>query len=895
FAFWFQAGDTSSHQALLSKDSSGYDTGGHVHIYLNGSTLTVRLQDTSTTHTLTSSTSVSSGQWYHAALVFGDTGMLLYLNGVEVDTDAYSGGLGTTSGGAGNYEPMSFGYGTWGSGNLVKTPQSYAYHGLLDDIRIYDVGLTDEQVLQLYDEDADVSITPQLLALYEFEQVEVAPTLAGRWRLDEAGAGAAGVMQALDNLDLRSGAVIDGYDSQDGVYGGTNQHLDTLFITNTTSSSDVDVNNATIYGSVRVGAGGNPSSVINPTNGGTITGTQLAQTTNASLPTYDEPTGFPTSLGNQNLNSGGTVTWSTDMHYGDLTLSSGTQVNVTGNIEVKVDGDFTLNNGDIVLAPGASLRLWIGQRVDINNGSTINNDTSRPADLELLQYGDSINYDLDLNDGILVGSIHSADDIRIYNGSAIYGSVVAEDDITIYDGSIHICRSTAPPAPLAAFTPTIARDDSPLANDGAVVNGAVGGLSGQLGTAFEFDGTNDYIAISHDDKYLMQAGTFSVWFKADNTSGRQGLFSKDSTNYDTGGHFSVFLDGRRVEVRMQSTTQSYYVYSPSNSITAGNWYHIMFAWGEEGMVLYLDGVEVDTDSYTGGLGTTSGGIGNYEPIVLGGNAWQSDDLLATPVKDHFDGLMDDLRIYNERLSESQAIEIYNGDDEPSPFLSKAIIEDTSGFGEPLTLAVNDVDDVAWAGGAITFTGGTHATSLVPASKLHDAIEANGAFAMEVILTPASPGTTASPSRIISYADGASSHNFMLGQDSSQYEARVRESATGTNGTLSPEFIAGSSMSGSADRHVVLSYQEGEVSVFIDGVLDQSATAGGILNNWDPDHFLVFGGAFGGGSHWQGTLKRVAIYDRAFNSNQASNVFNGNDPGSGTDTTGAGKIEWDELD
>lgn len=737
---------------------------------------------------------------------------------------------------------------------------------------------------------------PTLLALYEFDPVTVAPTLAARWRLDEVGAGAAGVLQALDDVVLSSGTLIDAYDSADGAYGGTNKELDVLVITNTTSSNNVSLNNATIYGSVKVGAGGDPSNVISLSNGGSITGTQSAQTTNAALPTYDEPTGFPTSLGDTNLNSGGTVTWSSDMHYGNLTVSNGTQINVTGDIDVKVAGDFTMDSGDIVLAAGASIRLWIGQRVDINNGSTVNNDTSRPADLELLQYGDSIDYDLDLNDGILVGSIHSADDIRIYSGSAIYGSVVAEDDITIYSGAIHIDLSTAPPAPLASYTPTIARDDSLLANDGAVNNGPVGGVVGQHGTAFEFDGSNDYIEIPHDDSYLMQAGTFSVWFKADTTSpSRQGLFCKDATNYETGGHFSVFLRGSYVEVRMQSTSASYYVRSSSGSIVAGQWYHIMFAWGEEGMVLYLNGVEVDTDPYTGGLGTTSGGIGNYEPIVLGSNAWGSGPLSATPLQDYFDGTMDDLRIFNERLSESQAVEIYNGAEEPSPFVSKAIISDTSGYGEALDLAVSETDEVTWADGGITFIGDTHATSLTPATKLHDAIEANGAFTVEMLISRASPGSTASPSRIVSYADSSSSHNFMFGQDGTKYEARIRDSSTGSNGVLSPEFLSTTDLSASGDIHVVLSYYDGGVSVYLDGELDENNTAGGVLNNWDDDHYLVLGGAFGGGSHWQGTIKRLAVYDGSFNAVQAKNVFNGSDPGDGVGGGGSTSVRWDEPD
>lgn len=734
--------------------------------------------------------------------------------------------------------------------------------------------------------------TPTLLALYEFGQVEVAPTLAGRWALDETMLGSGGHVLIDSDLTLNNGSYIDAYDSSAGVYGGSNSHLNVTFTTNTTGNNDVTLSGGSkIYGDLLIGEGADPSKVIRLNNSSEITGITQAQAEETSITNYDTPSGFGGHSGNESYN-GGSHTWSSDQHFNKLTINNGAQIRVSGDVSIRVSNKFELNEGDIVLDPGATLMLWVGHDVTINNGSTINNDTTRPGDMTLIQYGN--NRDMAINEGRVVGAIHVADDLTINNGSEIYGNVTVIDKITINDGSIHADLASAPPGGGGTY-PTEAEDQSSLANSGTIQSEPSIGVTGKLGTAFDFDGDDDYIEIPHDDSYLMQGGTFSVWFKTDKTSGRQGLFSKDSTSYDTGGHFSVFLDGDRIEVRMQSTTQSYYVYSSSSSIQTDTWYHIMFAWGEEGMALYLDGVLVDSNSYTGGLGTTSGGIGNYEPIVLGGNAWQSGDLVATPVKDHFDGTLDDLRIYNERLTESQALEIFNGAIEPSPFLSESIIEDTSGYGDPLTLSITQTDEVSWASGAVTFTGDAHATSLLPATKLHDAIEANGAFAVELILQRATPSTTASPSRIISYADGANSHNFMFGQDNTYYEARVRDTATGSNGTLSPEFISDSSLS-TGDTHVVLSYNEGEVSVFIDGVLDETNTAGGVLNNWDDAYYLVLGGAYGGGNHWQGTLKRVAIYDNAFNAIQANNVFNGNDPGSGeSGVTGTGSVQWDEQD
>jgi hypothetical protein len=127
------------------------------------------------------------------------------------------------------------------------------------------------------------------------------------------------------------------------------------------------------------------------------------------------------------------------------------------------------------------------------------------------------------------------------------------------------------------------------------------------------------------------------------------MFSKDSNGFDTGGHLTIRLQpGGIVEVRFQSTTSSMFVNSAP--ITAGDWVHVAFSWGPAGMALYIDGGAPVTDPYTGGLGVTSGGAGNFEPIAFGAGTTVSDDLLVTPTTEFFAGYMDDVQIINRALT-----------------------------------------------------------------------------------------------------------------------------------------------------------------------------------------------------------------------------------------------------
>ena len=88
----------------------------------------------------------------------------------------------------------------------------------------------------------------------------------------------------------------------------------------------------------------------------------------------------------------------------------------------------------------------------------------------------------------------------------------------------------------------------------------------------------------------------------------------------------------------------------TSELAPDTWYHVAFTFGSGGMKLFLDGVEVDTDSYTGGLGTTSGGTGNFEPIVLGASQMSSGDLVATNLNSFLAGRIGQLNIVDHALT-----------------------------------------------------------------------------------------------------------------------------------------------------------------------------------------------------------------------------------------------------
>ncbi len=175
--------------------------------------------------------------------------------------------------------------------------------------------------------------------------------------------------------------------------------------------------------------------------------------------------------------------------------------------------------------------------------------------------------------------------------------------------------------------------------------------------AIEVDDRGSYIEIPHNDDFLLDEGTVVFWFKPEKTSGRQGIWSKDSSGYDTGGHLTIRLEGHHLKVRLQSNRRSYELKSKTD-IKKNKWHHVAFVFGPGGMELYINGKLEKTNSYEGGFGDTSGGVGNFEPIVVGSNSWYSGDKKATPVSDHFHGKIDEVAILSNRLSSSTVDTIY---------------------------------------------------------------------------------------------------------------------------------------------------------------------------------------------------------------------------------------------
>lgn len=209
--------------------------------------------------------------------------------------------------------------------------------------------------------------------------------------------------------------------------------------------------------------------------------------------------------------------------------------------------------------------------------------------------------------------------------------------------------------------------------------------------------------------------------------------------------------------------------------------------------------------------------------------------------------------------------------------------DTSGI-EP-ALHLNLIGNVGWVGGwginvgaaytdedtGATIRNGKAQGSTTTSKKLHDLLTASGEYSIEAWVVPGN--TTQEDARIITYSGSADSRNVTLSQTLQNYEVLHRSTTTDQNSAFST--ADGDERLQATLQHVVVNFTASEGrKIYINGEYtgDLDPSNAGLLNEWDDSFALVMGNETDGNSLWEGTLRMVAIHNRALTNDQILTNF-----------------------
>lgn len=203
------------------------------------------------------------------------------------------------------------------------------------------------------------------------------------------------------------------------------------------------------------------------------------------------------------------------------------------------------------------------------------------------------------------------------------------------------------------------------------------------------------------------------------------------------------------------------------------------------------------------------------------------------------------------------------------------VTDTSGFGVPLDLNIEDPANVSWVSGGLSINSATSIESTVAASKISDAVKASGEVTLEAWIK-ADNTSQDGPARVVSISDGAFNRNITLGQVDDSYIMRMRSSDTNVNGL--PQLNSTGGVNSSNLHHVVFVRDSaGNTKLYIDGVVSETGTATGDLSTWDSAYNLIVGNEVGSSRPWLGEIYLMAFYDRSLSESEISqNFFAGED-------------------
>lgn len=210
------------------------------------------------------------------------------------------------------------------------------------------------------------------------------------------------------------------------------------------------------------------------------------------------------------------------------------------------------------------------------------------------------------------------------------------------------------------------------------------------------------------------------------------------------------------------------------------------------------------------------------------------------------------------------------------------ILDRSGVSPAMNLTLNGVEgtDYEWLGswGVKFNTDNAKAQASTSTSqKLYNMISSTGEYTIEAWVIPGN--VAQEDANIVSYSGGPDTRNFTLGQQMYNYEVYNRNTSLTTDSNGMPLLStddSGLEVAQAAQQHVVVTYDPTNGRrIYVNGNLvpgiPDSVEAAG-LTNWNSSYALVLGNEISLNRPWQGTIRLLAVHNRALSSDQIKQNF-----------------------
>jgi len=180
--------------------------------------------------------------------------------------------------------------------------------------------------------------------------------------------------------------------------------------------------------------------------------------------------------------------------------------------------------------------------------------------------------------------------------------------------------------------------------------------------AFLFNGTSDYISIPSDALNNMQQGTILTWIKLDEINRQHAILVKSKTY--VADYFQLIVDEDntvRVAININYNSGDH-SFKSNSTLEMNKWYSVAVTWDGNESKIFINGL---LDSTV----TNKNTIPDIDyNTYIGGN----DVNNSTSTNAFFKGIIDDLRIYNRTVSESEIEQMYQQNSAYNKIIGKII-------------------------------------------------------------------------------------------------------------------------------------------------------------------------------------------------------------------------------
>jgi arylsulfatase A-like enzyme len=327
------------------------------------------------------------------------------------------------------------------------------------------------------------------------------------------------------------------------------------------------------------------------------------------------------------------VAWGTDVTGGKWVV----KVDSSGKLRAEINGGYVTGTTDLLG------NKWIHVAVTFTNDGSPNITDAKlyvNGVLETVSASQAVALNTVSGNDVKIGGDFSAtyfngllDDVRIYDTALTVDEVKVLSDATI-------------PADLAGYwkfdetSGTTASDSSGKGFTGTMYNGPAWTTAGKINGAINFDGVDDYVGLPNIINPASTDLTAVAWVKLDVSLGSNQTILQQEGTLGRGWLYRVSSSGVLATYLGGAETVT------TGAISPGNWYHAAVVKNGGTVKLYLNGAPSGSVSRTVESETGVMRVGRHKTPSTSAKEW--------------DGIIDEVQIYNYALSDSEILALYNG-------------------------------------------------------------------------------------------------------------------------------------------------------------------------------------------------------------------------------------------